>query len=618
MGFAECLVKRGETVSFRRKLLAVFALTVFVSVAAVAVFVSILTRRAFEKADVERTAALVAQFQHEFTRRGDEIADRVSDIAASDAAMRISFAFSHADRDYAPFLGEARTIADSQQLDFLEFVDGQGTITSSAQWPAKFGYHDDSLPLFHPSQQAFLKKEQLPDGEVLGLFAIRKVNDGDNPIYVVGGKRLDKEFLGGIDLPAGMRAMFYQNFKDGFSAQWLIDPSGTLQNPERISEFIQTVLLQKQQSTALIHWSSNAADDESLHATPLSGPNGQILGVLLIGNSRRQYVALQQQIRSATLFAGGAGLLLAILLSGWAAARVTKPVEQLARAAQEVAAGNWNTQVNIASSGEIEELAKAFNHMTHELLEQREHLVRVERIAAWKELARRLAHELKNPLFPLQLTVENLVRARQRTPDEFEEIFHESSTTLLAEIANLKAIISRFSEFSRMPQPQFQLVEINNLVQYVAKLFQAQMQATGSNAIACKMEMDERIGEVAADPELLHRALSNLVLNAIDAMPRGGSLTLLTQAKHDSVIIEVRDTGKGLTSEECERLFTPYYTNKAQGTGLGLAIVQSIVSDHGGTIKVHSETSGGAAFTIELPRNLDKIQASDRAEEMPR
>lgn len=597
--------------SFRRKLLVVFALTVFVSVATVAIFVSLLARRAFDKADEERTSTLVSQFQREFSRRGDEIAARIDAIAVSDTATRIAIAFSHADKDYAQFLNEARAVADNQQLDFLEFVDAQRTIISSAQSPAKFGYPDNSLSLPPLTQQAFLKNESLPDGESLGLFAIRKVNGGDNPIYVVGGKRMDKEFLAGIDLPAGMRAMFYENFKDGFSSQWLIDPSGSVQNSEKLAGLIQEVLSRKQAATELIHWSSHAEDDETVEARPLTGSNGQVLGILLIGNSRRQFVALQQQIRSATLFAGGAGLLLAILLSGWAATRVTKPVEQLARAAREVAAGNWDTQVNVGSSGEIAELAKSFNQMTRELIQQRENLVRVERIAAWKELARRLAHELKNPLFPLQLTVENLVRARQQMPEQFEEIFRESASTLLGEIANLKAIISRFSEFSRMPQPQFQLVQINRIVSDVAKLFQAQLHAPGREPIECIFFLADNIGEVAADSELLHRAISNLVLNAIDAMPQGGRLILRTGVTDSSVTIEVCDTGKGLSPEECKHLFTPYYTNKPQGTGLGLAIVQSVINDHGGTIHMRND-SEGTTFKIDLPRNLDKIQAQTK------
>jgi two-component system NtrC family sensor kinase len=115
-------------------------------------------------------------------------------------------------------------------------------------------------------------------------------------------------------------------------------------------------------------------------------------------------------------------------------------------------------------------------------------------------------------------------------------------------------------------------------------------------------------GQVAADPELLHRAFSNLVLNTVEAMPQGGNLTLLTRPQEDSVIIEIQDTGKGLSQEECKRLFTPYYTSKTHGTGLGLAIVQSVINDHGGTIRVQSELEQGTTFTITLPRNLDKLQ----------
>ena len=191
------------------------------------------------------------------------------------------------------------------------------------------------------------------------------------------------------------------------------------------------------------------------------------------------------------------------------------------------------------SSDELGALAESFNRMTGELLEQRERLVQAERVAAWRELARRLAHELKNPLFPLQLTVENLVRAREQSseqsPEQFDEVFRESSSTLLAEIANLKTIISRFSEFSRMPQPQFQRVQINEMVQNVARLLQAQLQSPDHAPIDCQLELAEPSQTIAADPELLHRALSNLALNAMDAMPQGGTLTLRTRQSGDRV-----------------------------------------------------------------------------------
>jgi len=124
----------------------------------------------------------------------------------------------------------------------------------------------------------------------------------------------------------------------------------------------------------------------------------------------------------------------------------------------------------------------------------------------------------------------------------------------------------------------------------------------GQPPIQCELEMDLNPMPIDADPEMLHRALSNLVLNAMDAMPDGGTLTLAVKACGDKVEIRVADTGMGMTPEECERLFTPYYTTKEHGTGLGLAIVQSVVADHAGTIAVESRAGGGAAFVISLPR----------------
>jgi two-component system nitrogen regulation sensor histidine kinase NtrY len=594
-------------VSYRRKLLAVFALTVFISVAAVAWTVSAMARRAFERSNEERSDALVAQFRREFSRRGDEVVRRVEAIAAGDAATRMALTVSHNSPDYGAYLTEAKNLADTQQLDFLEFVDGQGMIISSAQWPAKFGYKDTSLPSA-PPKDAFLRQEDLPDGSALGLCAMREISGGDKPLYVIGGRRLDKDFLSTLELPAGTRAMLYQNLGSAFSPQLLIDPSGSVQEPARLAPLIQQVQQRPRETGALVHWSSNAADDETVHAIPLTGQDGHLLGIFLVGTSRRAYVELRQHIRSAALLVGGAGVLLAILFSGWAAGRVTRPVEQLAEAAREVAAGNWNTYVPVNSADELGQLADAFNRMTTELVGQRDRLVQSERVAAWRELARRLAHELKNPLFPLQLTVENLVRAREQSPQLFDEMFQESASTLLAEIANLKTIISRFSEFSRMPQPRFERVQLNDVVQNVARLFQAQLRSPEHPPIECRLELGKTLAPVAADPELLHRAFSNLVLNAMDAMPQGGTLILRTREEYGKAIVEISDTGAGLTPEECERLFTPYYTSKAHGTGLGLAIVQSVISDHGGTIGVRSKAGSGTTFVIELPANLDKIE----------
>jgi two-component system, NtrC family, nitrogen regulation sensor histidine kinase NtrY len=617
---------------FRRKLLAVFALTVFLSVAAVAWLVSEVTRRAFARSDDERTAALVTQFRREFNRQGEEVARRVEAIAGSEAANRMALALNHSPADSGPYFELAKTAAENSQLDFLEFVESDGTIVSSAQWPAKFGYPESAIASLRAAagQQAFLKQEELQDGTALGLFAVRATQIGERPIYVIGGRRLDKNFLSALDLPAGMRAMLYQNrgdhfsgdhvSGDRFSADLLIDPSAPYANqpsaqktrsPEKLEPLIDATRQYGQEMSAVVQWSGDQADDEVFRAIPLlgaatgtgTGKDRPLLAILMIGNSRRSYVELKRHIRSAALLVGGGGIALAILLSSWAAARVTRPVEQLARAAQEVAAGNWNARVEVGGKDELAQLADSFNRMTAELLGQKDRLVQAERVAAWRELARRLAHELKNPLFPLQLTVENLVRARQQSPEQFEEVFRESSRTLLAEISNLKAIIGRFSEFSKMPQPQLQPVQMNEVLRGVVQLVQAQLEAPGRARITCELQLEPHLEPILADAELLHRAISNLVLNAIDAMPQGGTLTLRSRGYDGKVLIEVADTGAGLTPEECARIFTPYYTNKQHGTGLGLAIAQSVVSDHRGTIRVHSEPGRGTTFVIELLKN---------------
>jgi two-component system, NtrC family, nitrogen regulation sensor histidine kinase NtrY len=604
-----------KAMMFRRKLLGVFALTVFVSVAAVALLVLAVTRRAFDRSEDERTAALVTQFRREFNRRGEDVARRVEAIATSEAASRMTLKLNQPQADAGPYFELAKTTAESSQLDFLEFAESDGTIVSSAQWPAKFGSPDSAASSLsaEAEQGAFLKQEELPDGTALGLFVVRATRMGEHPVYVIGGRRLDNSFLAGLDMPVGMRALLYEDRGDHFSAKLLIDPSASSpdQHPgEQLEPLIDAVRRYGQEMTAVVAWSGDQAQDEVFHAIPLLGGAGTgsnkdrpLLAILLIGNSRRTYVELKRHIRSAALLVGGGGILLAILLSSWAAARVTRPVVQLARAAQEVAAGNWNVRVDVTGDDELGQLADSFNRMTTELLGQREQLLQAERVAAWRELARRLAHELKNPLFPMQLTMENLVRARQQNPEQFEEVFRESSRTLLAEIANLKGIIGRFSEFSKMPQPQLRLVQLNEVIRGVLQLFQAQLEAPGRAKICCELQLDPHLEPVAADAELLHRAISNLVLNAMDAMPQGGTLTLRTRDEDGKVLIEVADTGAGLTPEECARIFTPYYTSKQHGTGLGLAIVQSVVSDHGGRVRVQSEPGKGTAFVIELPKD---------------
>jgi two-component system nitrogen regulation sensor histidine kinase NtrY len=567
--------------SFRAKVFLSITGTVVVAVWIVAGVVSTTVTKSFERREGQRTASLVSQFHREFDRRGADVVRRIEAVANSDAVLRIGVNLGIPQPDTAQYYSEAQTLAREQSLDFLELVAPDGSIISSAEWPARFGYKENWLtqPVDWKAQGIFLRREELADGAALGLITVRTVKAGDGLLYIAGGQRLDKEFLDSLPATEGMRLQLYTTFD--------LLPSTTA------ASLIQEVRSQPRELT-------RSASGATMTAIPLFGRDRQLLAILLIENSRAELASLKGYIQGTALIVGFAGILFGLALSFWTASRVTRPLRQLAASVREVSSGKWGTRAAIESSDEVGQLAQDFNRMTEQLVEQRDRMIQAERVAAWRELARRLAHELKNPLFPLQITIENLQRSRQVSPEQFDEVFRESTSTLLAELDHLKTIVGRFSDFAKMPAPQVEPVNLNQTVNEVVKLFDAQISAPGRPRVEMDLHLAANLPVVSADPEQIRRALRNLVLNALDAMPLGGTLTIRTQSLDGKVALEVSDSGEGLTPEECERLFTPYYTTKQHGTGLGLAIVQSVVSDHKGTISVHSEPGQGTTFRIEL------------------
>lgn len=588
--------------SLKLKLLLLIALAIAASVGAVAWRIEERAHEAFREIEQERTNGLVNQFQREFTHEGQEITRAVDSIANSDSLLRAAIDLANG-TDYASHLSDAAAYASAQRLDFLDLMSPDGTIISSAHWPARFGYKQRWFlePNAPRPQQAFLRHVETPQGSVLALLCLRPVHTHGADFYLVGGLKLDA-VLASLSPPEGLRVSIYSAPELG--PPEILGATGEA-GVDKLMPLIQQARDRRAEAFTTVDWGPGAEDEEIVHAIPLAGYSDHIPAVLLVGNSLKREMELERRIRNVSLLIAGVGVAAGVIVSGIITTRLSRPINRLADAAAEIGRGNWDVTVPPGSHDEVGKLADAFNQMTRELIAQRERLVQSERVAAWRELARRLAHELKNPLFPLQITVENLLRARENTPEQFDEVFRESTATLLAEIANLKTIIGRFSDFSKMPAPQFQALDLDELIRGVVQLFQGQL---SREPMQIRSELD--LGEVppvTGDPTLLRRVIENLVLNAIDAMPKGGTLTFRTRVadsdglSHPSAIFEIADTGHGLTPEECERLFTPYYTSKQHGTGLGLAIVQSVVSDHHGKITVSSTKNLGTTFRIELP-----------------
>jgi two-component system nitrogen regulation sensor histidine kinase NtrY len=225
-------------------------------------------------------------------------------------------------------------------------------------------------------------------------------------------------------------------------------------------------------------------------------------------------------------------------------------------------------------------------------------LIRAQKVAAWREVARRLAHEIKNPLTPIQLCAERMRRHFSGAPAATQALVEECTSTIVGEVDSLKALVDEFSQFARMPAPRAAPTDLHALLNEALALYQGLL-----GEVRFERRFAEHVPKVRVDGEQIRRVVINLVDNAIEAMNRSGVVTLETQHDAGSSLVRllVSDDGPGIPAAEREKLFMPYYSTKRRGSGLGLAIVRRIVAEHGGTIEVGENEPRGTRFTIELP-----------------
>jgi two-component system nitrogen regulation sensor histidine kinase NtrY len=318
---------------------------------------------------------------------------------------------------------------------------------------------------------------------------------------------------------------------------------------------------------------------------------------MAVSQSELETVLGQVTLLSAGL--GGAALIVTFLLGFLISTRMTRDLDGLVVGAQAASRGELDHQVPVRTRDEIGAVAEAFNTMMNDLRESKEKLVIAERVAAWQEIARRLAHEIKNPLTPIQMSVETLRKTRANQHPSFDEIFEESTHTVLEEAARLKRIVTEFSEFARLPKPAKRRLDLNEVVSAALSLYQG--------SVEIERDLADRLPTIEADRDQLSQLLLNLIENARDALPAGSGARIRVETSvvrpGRSVALVVEDSGPGVASAEREQIFTPYYTTKhaSGGTGLGLAIVHRIVRDHDGQIHVHDNQPRGTRFEIELP-----------------
>ena len=305
------------------------------------------------------------------------------------------------------------------------------------------------------------------------------------------------------------------------------------------------------------------------------------------------------------------------------AKRITRPVQMLAVAAKEIGAGNLDHRVVLETSDEFGSLVDAFNVMAGKLAGSQRQLIktaseverknrevqdqqrsvetiliRAQRATEWQEVARRLAHEIKNPLTPIQLCTERLRRHFSDSKEETRRLVDECASTIVGEVESLKDLVAEFSQFARMPAPRVSKTDLNQLLNETLLLYEGLFESVNFN----KNFLNE-LPNVMVDKKQIRRVVINLIDNAAEAMDRSGTIDITTDhdARKKLVNILVADNGPGIPASEREKLFLPYYSTKLRGSGLGLAIVNRIVMDHGGRINVSNNEPRGTKFLVELP-----------------
>ncbi|HYG68392.1 MAG TPA: ATP-binding protein [Anaeromyxobacteraceae bacterium] len=325
--------------------------------------------------------------------------------------------------------------------------------------------------------------------------------------------------------------------------------------------------------------------------------------------------ALRTEVRRSYVGAFGALLVawavLAALVGIWLARRTTRRVTELVAAVRRLAAGDLAVQVDPGrSDDEIAGLARAFNTMVREVRESRDRIVYLEKISGWQEVARRLAHEIKNPLTPIQLAFQQL-EARWKATDggdpAFGKLLGDAGEIVRDEIGTLKRLVEDFSGFAKLPDVK---PEPTDLATFVEEFLRTSPQITEVADADTARGLSEV--PVAIDRALMRRVLANLCMNAVQAArPERARLHLGVARSRDRAILTVADEGPGIDRDLWDRIFDPYFTTKSDGTGLGLAIVKKIVLQHGGEIQVGNRPGGGASFTIALPLHAAEAAAKN-------
>ncbi len=518
-----------------------------------------------------------------YDRNGTSVLNQVKALADNDDLKRTLLL-----TDEIGFIDQSALIKKTERqlelldLDYLAVIDPKGEVLAQGHDQSVFGFSLEDDPIVNEAL----------NGQPVHSLAIRDIRGSDelltmaaSPVWfknraigvVIGGKIIDESYL--------------QDLQSLSGAELILLSEGEIKGttiPGNLNE-------------VPIETTANAFTSVQLAGTPykfnsyaLTNFTGDKVADLMIGISTYDLKTVYDRISMIFIIFALGSFVLAFVLAWSFSYSITKPITALAEASSRMATGDFEVALNSRRRDEIGKLINSFNTMATDLKDYREKLVDSERMAAFTQMAQKVAHEIKNPLTPIQVSIQDLKRTFDAGDEDFPEILNNSCNTVLEEVSSLAKIVKEFSEFARFPSPQLQREDLRELMQSYIGLY-------GIDVESGRMIVDfadENI-IVTVDREQLKRAVHNIVKNAFEAGGETGKVEVRTYRENEFAVIEVKDNGPGFSPMAKKNLFSPYFTTKAEGSGLGLVIVKKIISDHDGVIEI-SDDENGSAIKLKL------------------
>lgn len=529
--------------SLRSRLIVGFALVALVPIA---ISIYLLSRRVetmVRTQSAERLNAALGELRIQLRSDEERIEGKLEILAKDPVLKRLYLLQPSGSRDLNEYLAERSYLLG---LDQLQVVDGRGTIVADGSNPSA------AAPSFTIAASALILYEKKVAGDL------------------TGGIALDAAFLSRLKRTAGLELV-------------LRDGAGQVVAATLDSTAAQHLPIQR--SVERVALADRSYMSQSVPLEIAAQTHATVTGLISTAPADRTIATLQL----ASLFLGLLGLGIAILLGAFWSSQVSRPVERLAAYSRKLAQGEWDEPLNVQSIPELETLVQALERMRQDLTRYREKLVLSERHAAWGQMARKVAHEVKNPLTPIAISIADLKRSYELKRPDFPAILDQAVRTIAEEVDTLKRMLQEFSDFGRFPVPAFAPCRVSELLADLESLY-------GHDVADGRLRFTHAPREVTVslDAAQIRQALVNLIKNGLEALNDGGRVTVSTEARGDGLEISVSDTGPGLSAQQRAQLFMPGFTTKIHGSGLGLTTVERIVNEHGGTVTVESPSDGGS------------------------